>query len=52
MTKKPIYLSSVEIDTLLGYLLRVSETSQSESIRRVAKSLFALLSREKYTKDI
>lgn len=40
-------LDSAERDTVLGFLLRIAETNAHEAIRRVAKSLFNLLSRER-----
>lgn len=41
-------LSEAENDALLRFLNRVVTSTKNESIRRVAKSLFNLLSRERY----
>lgn len=41
-------LEPSEQDLLLRLLLRESETSDSETVRRNAKSLFSILARETY----
>lgn len=47
-TDKQQPLSTVELDTLLKFLQRILATSASDTIRRVAKSLFTVLTEEKY----
>lgn len=42
-------LNTSEIDALLAFLLRVSETSTNDTIKRLAKSLFNVISRDKYS---
>lgn len=47
MSQKPLPLKPLELDRIMGYLLRLSETSESEIVRRLAKSLFSVLSRDR-----
>lgn len=47
MSKKPTQpLKPREVSVLLSYLLRLSEAGSNEAIKRLAKSLLNVLSRE------
>lgn len=42
-------LNDLELDTLLRVLLRLYQTSKDKNIQRTAKSLFTLLSRNRFS---
>lgn len=48
LLQAPLSLSDEELDVLLRFLQRIQHSSEDDTVRRVAKSLFTLLTQEKY----
>ncbi len=45
-------LTSLEMTALLKFLVRLVDTTQSQNVKRNAKSLFAVINKEQYTENL